>query len=427
MKRSVVICDVNIMHTIHKQKIELLLTMETMIKMIEAGDSLTDDNYIDLSECFLAFNLPNENIIFKYINECRNGENKLIEIRSFFNKFYNIHFKSASNSSTISEDFIDGKYGCDREFINHVNYINSTSVKNMYDDVYNKLVKLNIDNPNYYKLITVDSRGWYMGDNWLDGVNGSNNSLIKNRVSTLKTYINDIIWLYDNLSDSISRQSLNALIKYWLTWDYVDWKKIARYTCDVVDTDVFPFYDDEIFVDCGAYTGDTVMQYINLVNDNYKRIYAYDISSTHINVMKQNLYKYNNIEIRHKGTGDIKSEMTMVGTANVFSGNKLTSNDSHPHGVEKVDVVRLDDDITEPITFLKIDVEGMDKETLMGAKKSIRLYHPKLSVDAYHKLEDIVQVPKLIHEIDNSYILFLRLPLISDAHIRFPFPTIMAL
>jgi len=111
----------------------------------------------------------------------------------------------------------------------------------------------------------------------------------------------------------------------------------------------------------------------------------------------------------------------------VHSGNRLSALDSHPAVIEKVKVVRLDDDIPEPITFLKIDVEGMDKETLRGASGLIRKYHPKLNVDAYHQLADIVDIPWQIREIDKSYTLYLRLPLVSDAHLRFPFPTIMAI
>jgi hypothetical protein len=86
----------------------------------------------------------------------------------------------------------------------------------------------------------------------------------------------------------------------------------------------------------------------------------------------------------------------------------------------------LDEDITEPVTFIKIDVEGYDKEALRGASGLIKKYHPKLSVDAYHQLADIVNIPLLIREIDSSYSLYLRLPLIYDDHIRFPFPAFMA-
>jgi len=266
-----------------------------------------------------------------------------------------------------------------------------------------------------------------MEDNNLDGVDGENNSLIINRMETLKSNIVRLEWLYENLADSISRRSLNALIKFWLTWDFTDWKKIARYYCDVVDTNIYSFYDDEVFVDCGGFTGDTVAQFVNTVNSNYKRIYTYDISSTHVAVMKKNLAVLPNIIVNHKGVGDVNTEMTMFGSDQLYSGNRLVIDDLPLDAVEKVEVVRLDEDITEPITFLKIDVEGYDKEALCGASGLIRKYHPKLNVDAYHKLADIVDIPWLIREIDSSYILYLRLPLICDDHLRFPFPTFMAL
>lgn len=281
--------------------------------------------------------------------------------------------------------------------------------------------------PDYYELITEKSKGWYFENNWLDGIGGANNSLITNRVSILKNNISRFEWLYDNLADALSRRSLNALISFWLTWDYTEYRNLALYYCDVVDTAVLPFYEDKVFVDCGSYIGDTVAQYINTVNDRYKRVYTYDISRKSIEVIRKNLAACPNVDIRHKGTADKNTEMAEVGVDQAFHGNKLSVGGRHGNVVEMVKVVRLDDDITEPITFLKIDCEGMDKETLRGAQVHIQKYHPKIHIDSYHKLADIVDIPELIRSFDPTYALFLRLPLGLDTPPRFPVPAFMAI
>jgi FkbM family methyltransferase len=282
-------------------------------------------------------------------------------------------------------------------------------------------------NPDYYILLTTGSAGWYMGTNWLDGFDGGDNSLIINRMTVLKEKAERFEWLYENLADPLSRLSLTAFIKFWLTWDYADWLKYSLYYCDVVDTAVFPFYEGEVFVDCGSFIGDTVLQYAGIVNDRYRRIYTYDISSASIAAMTQNLSALPNIEIRHSGVSDENGEMDMLGSAVPHGGNRLASvTGSVMTQVEKVKVVRLDDDIRERVTFLKIDVEGVDKEALTGAAGIVRKYHPKLNVDAYHQLADIVDVPWLIRELDSSYALYLRLPMLLSSQPRFPFATIMA-
>jgi len=273
--------------------------------------------------------------------------------------------------------------------------------------------------------LTERSHGWFHEDLKLNGIGGADNSLIKNRAATLKSNIDKIEQLYENLSDATSRRSLCAIMNCWLTWNYKDWTNIAVYSNDVVDTAVYPFYDDEVFIDCGSYIGDTVVQYVNTVNQDFAHVYTYDISAASIENIKKVLASLSRVNIRHAGTGEVNTEMNMVGVDQAFHGNKLVETDSAAV-VEKVQVVRIDDDVKEPISFLKIDCEGMDKETLRGAQGQIRRYHPKLHVDSYHKLADIIDVPTLIHELDPSYTLYLRVPRNFSVEPRFPAMAYMA-
>ena len=50
-----------------------------------------------------------------------------------------------------------------------------------------------------------------------------------------------------------------------------------------------------------------------------------------------------------------------------------------------------------PCTYLKMDVEGAEREAIAGAEKTIRQYAPKLNIAAYHRSEDFFQLPLLIH------------------------------
>ena len=55
-----------------------------------------------------------------------------------------------------------------------------------------------------------------------------------------------------------------------------------------------------------------------------------------------------------------------------------------------------------PCTYLKMDVEGAEREAIAGAEKTIRQYAPKLNIAAYHRSEDF------IHALQPSYRLYLR-------------------
>ncbi|MEM3434401.1 MAG: FkbM family methyltransferase, partial [Candidatus Methanomethyliaceae archaeon] len=59
---------------------------------------------------------------------------------------------------------------------------------------------------------------------------------------------------------------------------------------------------------------------------------------------------------------------------------------------EKVLVTSLDSLLAEgllpPISFIKADVEGYERELLLGAEETIRRYHPRLSLCTYHLPDD---------------------------------------
>ena len=59
-------------------------------------------------------------------------------------------------------------------------------------------------------------------------------------------------------------------------------------------------------------------------------------------------------------------------------------------------------------TYVKADVEGADREALLGMEKTLRLFAPKLNLAAYHRFEDIFRLPLLIKKLNPDYQIYLR-------------------
>ena len=85
------------------------------------------------------------------------------------------------------------------------------------------------------------------------------------------------------------------------------------------------------------------------------------------------------------------------------AGNKLLST-----GDTEVEVVTLDDDISEQISVIKMDIEGAEKDAILGAEYHIRNEKPKLLISAYHLPGDLFDIPCLINDIRDDYKFYIR-------------------
>ena len=61
-----------------------------------------------------------------------------------------------------------------------------------------------------------------------------------------------------------------------------------------------------------------------------------------------------------------------------------------------------------PCTYLKMDVEGAEREAIAGVRQTIERDRPKLNIAAYHRREDFFELPLLIHSLCADYALYLR-------------------
>jgi len=144
------------------------------------------------------------------------------------------------------------------------------------------------------------------------------------------------------------------------------------------------------FVDCGAYTGDTVAKAISL-------------KGTRAAVMFEpiNLPKCN-AEERYYFPCAVSDKTEMI-SMTVEGGS------SHIGGDTKVQAVALDDVIpTFAPTCIKMDIEGAEMKALRGAKQLISRYKPDLAISVYHCVNHLWDVPLLINSWGLGYKFWLK-------------------
>lgn len=158
---------------------------------------------------------------------------------------------------------------------------------------------------------------------------------------------------------------------------------------------------DEIYMDLGAYTGDTALEFINEAPD-YERIIAVEPDRKNYKKCVENLRDYPRIEIYHGCIDEIHGEQKFL-----MDGGRKSAVLSK--GGVAVPSYTVDEILCgRKVSYIKMDVEGMERKAILGAKESIARYRPKLLISAYHRSEDLFDLPLLINSIATGGKLYIR-------------------
>jgi FkbM family methyltransferase len=292
-------------------------------------------------------------------------------------------------------------YMVDRKFTEYIDYVKDASLDNIQNCMKRNLAYIRSYNEQGYKGILYCYNTYaYWGQ-----IDPDKNEyeLIENRSKVIKEHHSDLRWLYGRLCDYRSKKTLFGIVENWLTFSMASLSPIIDRTFPhYFDLDIIKCGPDDVVVDLGSYTGDTVKNYLS-VYSGYKRFYCYEIVPQLIEQIKKNLGEYPNIELRQKGAGDRNGIMYVTENEPSDSMHKLSDT-----GTVAVPVVTIDDDISEPVTLIKMDIEGGEQKAILGCRKHIQTDHPKLAISIYHNNEDIWKCARMIDEIDAGYSFYLR-------------------
>lgn len=229
-----------------------------------------------------------------------------------------------------------------------------------------------------------------------------------NLSAALAEHGQDFRWLFDRLGDEQSRRVLTAVVRNWRYYEMEPLERVAdNENDDYFDRALLHCDENEVVADLGAYVGDTFLSYVkNYGSMAYRRYYCYEITKESFDVLRRVTAAYPRVVLRRKGAGAAPGVMTMETGADA-SANGLAEN-TGAAGADTVDIVPLDQDITEPLTLIKMDIEGMEQAALRGCAGHIRQERPKLALSVYHNFEDIWKLPRMIDEMAPEYRFYLR-------------------
>ena len=169
--------------------------------------------------------------------------------------------------------------------------------------------------------------------------------------------------------------------------------------------DVFTPAKSETVIDVGAYDGKTALHFLEWGGEKIRKIYAFDFDPDNIAKCRKNLKGFEDkITLIEKGAWD-KDEILHLDADFMGSGSSKVVD----KGTIEVQLTAIDKVVgDEPVTFIKMDIEGSELKALMGVKHTITKNHPRLAISVYHKPEDISEIPKYILSLVPEYKFILR-------------------
>lgn len=235
---------------------------------------------------------------------------------------------------------------------------------------------------------------------------GNDSDFFFDAIKDFKSNNEEYIFVYDNLlSDDSSKSVYFNLLFAKITGSFDNVNKAYNNShYQYYDPSIFEFAEGETLVDCGGYDGETAIRFA-MECPLFKHIYVYEaipqLKSICETKLKQ-LVDNESITIKQVAVSDKEC------TLNFRTGDMQGDSKISASGNLLVQATSLDLDISEEITFIKMDIEGAEKAAIEGAKGHIQKSNPKLAICIYHIPDDFWKIPKIIYKINPNYKFLIR-------------------
>ena len=205
--------------------------------------------------------------------------------------------------------------------------------------------------------------------------------------------------VHSRLADAQSRRVFEDLLAYKRSWQ-IPYLRRCETDPDEAYASILRLGPGETLVDLGAYKGDTVQEFVRWCPD-YRAIWA----------VEPDAYSFRRLTASTAGLRSCTCVQALAGqtpgmaqlAARGGRGSRKAAS-GVPTPVVSADQLLCG----QSASFFNIDVEGAEREAILGAAETIRRCRPKLLLAAYHRSKDLFALPQLVFSIRSDYQLYLR-------------------
>ncbi len=169
------------------------------------------------------------------------------------------------------------------------------------------------------------------------------------------------------------------------------------------------------FIDAGCYDCEDDYRFVDWSKGRYSSIFAFEPDPEQYAECERRLGCRSIRDIRMIQAGLANRPGTVEFVSKGAGGSRIVQESTDSwlgRGREQarisIQILALDDVVTEPVGFIKMDIEGAELSALQGAAGIITRDRPFLAISVYHKPGDTLAIMGYLHELVPEYRFSLR-------------------
>jgi FkbM family methyltransferase len=206
---------------------------------------------------------------------------------------------------------------------------------------------------------------------------------------------------YDLLADDVSKKCLLDILSFRLGLN-TNYASFSHSENQYFNQLTLPLLKDRqvLYVDCGAYNGDTLFEISKEVD--ISEAWLFEPDTKNFSDLVKNVKEMQiNASCIPCGVSDKYEILTFDGGGEGGAISEL--------GSQRIVTVALDEILpVNKIDFLKFDIEGAEAQALRGSKDIIKRSRPVIALSLYHLPKDPWELPALLQELCQDYSYFIR-------------------
>ena len=211
---------------------------------------------------------------------------------------------------------------------------------------------------------------------------------------------------YECFEDELSKQSYVALVKAKVCEDVKYLEPLVRLDNIYFPKTEFAVRRDEVFLDVGGYTGDTIQEFHVATNGEYKKVLSLEPSEVNFVELEKTVSSLDRTRVSALKIGAWDERTTLRFAAKAMHiDNQITDSGEQSIEVNTIDAIIEQAGID--VSLVKLDINGAEYKALVGATATIRRCRPRVIV-RLHTKEDMYRIPLLLKRISPDIKLYLR-------------------